>query len=78
MPPEARWIPDLYDEAVRGILAVYENRGYLEAAIEGPLVRRDGERIAITPCAIDVVQDRDAACREAAATEVAKCVNVLR
>ncbi|MEZ4273115.1 MAG: POTRA domain-containing protein [Myxococcota bacterium] len=38
IPPEARWIPELYDDALEDIGAIYRDRGYLNVRISRPQV----------------------------------------
>lgn len=39
IPPEQRWVPELYEQALHGIRAVYRDRGYLDAHISEPVLQ---------------------------------------
>lgn len=48
-PPEQRWVPELYERALEDIVAVYHDRGYLQATV-GPArlePTADGARVVV-------------------------------
>lgn len=47
VPPEERWVSELYEQALAEIVAVYRDRGFLEAKVSAPETSREGSEMVV-------------------------------